>query len=775
MNTAIGQRQPKLDAPDKATGRTVYGHDVRLPGMLHGQSLYSRYPHARILNVDVSRALKLPGVKTIITAADNPPTKFGYGKDNTPLKGDVVRSLRDEVAAVAAIDPDIAAEALELIEVEYEPLEPLFDAAAALKDDAPLIHPEHGTNRFSHFNYTHGDLEQGERDSDVIVEADYELPYVVHAAMETSIAIASFDHRGHLTLYSTTQIPFLLQRDLSEALGLEGSDVRIIQTAIGGAFGRGLDIYPFEPIAALLARKAGQPVRLSFSRHEEFLAAPVRQPVKAHIRAGATRDGQVTFRDVYALLDIGAYVSWGSVTPLVMMETTASLYRVPHVRFTADCVYTNNPITGAVRGYGNPQSTFWVETTMDRLAEALQLDPIDFRIRNANRPNEETPQGLKITSCGLKECLEAVAARADVEVWNVEFGMRNGRTRSSTPHSALPTPHLKRGIGFASTLNVGGGARIYRSDGCGATVKIDDFGHVSLITGSTEIGQGSETVLAQIVAEVLGVSIDDVNVINSDTDVKPWDVGVHASRTTFIAGNAAHIAAIDARRQVFETAAPMLGVAPDQVAMRGGAVVTLSGDKSIELGKVARARHFRAGGQIISGEGFYDPPTQLVDKDSYKGNISAAYGFGAQMADVEVDTETGHVRVLRLVCANDVGRAINPMAVEGQIEGGAQMGLGYALTEELIVKEGRVLNPDFHDYRLFTAADMPELESIIVETDDPLGPFGAKGVGEMGGTPTAAAIANAIYDAIGVRMTTVPMTPERILKALFEKEGRDIC
>jgi CO/xanthine dehydrogenase Mo-binding subunit len=776
MSSAIGQRQPKLDAPDKATGRTVYGHDVRLPGMLHGQSLYSRYPHARILNVDISRALKLPGVKAIITAADNPPTKFGYGKDNTPLKGDVVRSLRDEVAAVAAIDPDIAAEALELIEVEYEPLEALFDAAAALKDGAPLIHAERGTNRFSHFNYTHGDLEQGERDSDVIAEADYELPYVAHAALETSVVIASFDHRGHLTLYSTTQIPFLLQRDLSEALGLEGSDVRIIQTAIGGAFGRGLDIYPFEPIAALLARKAGQPVRLSFSRHEEFLAAPVRQPVKAHIRAGATRDGQITFRDVYALLDIGAYVSWGSVTPLVMMETTASLYRVPHVRFTADCVYTNNPITGAVRGYGNPQSTFWVETTMDRLAEALQLDPIDFRLRNANRPNEETPQGLKITSCGLKECLEAVAARADVEVgsWKMEVGKR---VASKSPVSNLqsPTSNLKRGIGFASTLNVGGGARIYRSDGCGATVKIDDFGHVSLITGSTEIGQGSETVLAQIVAEVLGVKIEDINVLNSDTDVKPWDVGVHASRTTFIAGNAAQLAALDARQQVFETASQMLGVAPDQFAMRGGDVVTLSGDKSIELGKVARARHFRAGGQIISGEGFYDPPTQLVDKDSYKGNISAAYGFGAQMAEVEVDTETGNVRVLRLVCANDVGRAINPMAVEGQMEGGAQMGLGYALTEELIVKEGRVLNPDFHDYRLFTSADMPKLETIIVETDDPQGPFGAKGVGEMGGTPTAAAIANAIYDAIGVRLTTVPMTPERVLRALIEKEDCDTC
>jgi xanthine dehydrogenase molybdenum-binding subunit len=789
MSGLIGQRISKLDAPIKATGRAVYGHDVRLPGMLHGRILYSAHPHARIVSVDVSQAARLPGVKAIVTAADNPTTKFGYGKDNTPLKGQVARSLRDEIAAVAAIDADVAAEALELIRVEYEPLPAVFDPESALRDGAPLVHAERGSNLFQTYNYAHGDPAQGERDSDVVLEADYELPYVAHAALETSVVVAAFDLSGRLTLYSTTQIPFLLQRDLAEALGIDGSDIRIVQTAIGGAFGRGLDIYPFEPIAALLARKAGKPVRISFSRYEEFLAAPLRQPAKVRVRAGVRRDGSITFREVDALLDIGAYVSWGTVTPLVMMETTASLYRVPHVRFKADCVYTNNPITGAVRGYGNPQSTFFVETMMDRLAEAVGFDPIDFRIRNANRPNEETPQGLKITSCGLKECLEAVAARADKEVgsWKpalsgaegLEVG---GRTSAKSPISNLqsPTANLKRGIGFAATLNVGGGARIYRSDGCGATVKVDDFGHVSLITGSTEIGQGSETVLAQIAADVLGVKVDDVAVLNSDTDVKPWDVGVHASRTTFIAGNAAHLAALDARRQIFETASQMLGVPPERLMAQEGMVFEIrdSGKtqypisntrSAIELGKVVRARHFREGGQIVVGDGWYDPPTQLVDKDTYKGNISAAYGFGAQMVEVEVDTETGQVRVLRLACANDVGRAINPMAVEGQIEGGAHMGLGYALTEEVQVKEGRVLNPNLHDYRLFTMADMPDIESIIIETDDPQGPFGAKGVGEMGGTPTAAAIANAIYDAVGVRLTSVPMTAERVLKALLEK------
>ncbi len=774
-DSLIGQRVPKLDAPEKAMGRAAYGHDIRLPGMLHGKILYSAHPHARVLRVDTSRAERVRGVKCVLTGADNPGTHFGYGKDNTPFK-EICRSLRDEVAGVVAVDLDAANEALSLIEVEYEPLPAVFSPADALADDAPLIHPERGSNLFQSYDYSHGDLYRGEAESDVIAAASYRLPYVNHACMETSVVVAQFDQRGHLTLWSTTQIPFLLQRDLSEALGIPGSQIRIIQTAIGGAFGRGLDIYPFEPIAALMARKAGRPVRLAFSRREEFTAGPARQPAQVHVRAGARRDGRLTFRDVSVLLDIGAYVSWGSVTPLVMMETTASLYRVPHVRFKADCVYTNNLITGAVRGYGNPQSTFFVETMMDRLAEALDMDPVEFRMVNANLPNSTTPQGLKITSCGMRECLQAVAQSADSGPQ--VLANRAAGAWSWAADSSIPTaPHIKTGIGFAATLNVGGGARIYRSDGCGAIIKVDDFGHVTLITGSTEIGQGSETVLAQIVAETLGVKVADISVINSDTDIKPWDVGVHASRTTFIAGNAAYLASLDARDQIFEQAARLLGADPGQLVSRDGLVMVRGEEqRSIGLGKVVRRLHFQEGGKVVLGEGWYDPPTKMVDKHTYKGNISAAYGFGAQMAEVEVDTQTGIVRVLRLACANDIGRAINPMAVEGQIEGGAQMGLGYALSEELIVENGAVLNPDFHHYRLFTAADMPEIETILVETVDPGGPFGAKGVGEMGGTPTAAAIANAIYDAIGVRMTELPMTPERVLQALdhtSESESRE--
>ncbi|MBI5035266.1 MAG: molybdopterin-dependent oxidoreductase [Chloroflexi bacterium] len=765
-HSVVGQRVPKLDAMDKATGRAEYGHDLHLPGMLVGKILYARIPHARILSIDVSRARKLPGVKAVITGADNPIRKFGYGMDNTPIKGDKVRCYRDEVAAVAAIDEDTAEEALDLIKVEYEPLPNLFDPASALAEGAPLVHEDKQSNLFTRYDYSHGDAERAFDSADVIVESDYELPYVTHSAMETSFCLASFDLQGRLTLWSTTQIPFLLQRDLSEALGVPGRDIRVIQPAIGGAFGRGLDVYPFEPIAALLAKAASKPVRVAFTREEEFMASAVRQPARVHMRTGAKRDGTLWVRDARMLLDAGAYISWGAVTPLVMMETVASLYRIPHAKFVADVAYTNNPPTGAMRGYGNPQSTFFVETQMDMVAEKLGMDPVEFRLLNANRPNEETLQGLKITSCGLKECITEVAERIG---WERRSQVAGYTAQSQSPISNLQSP-LRRGIGIACTLNVGGGARIYRSDGCGATVKVDDFGRVVLVSGSTEIGQGSETALAQIVAESLGVRIDDVSVINSDTSIKPWDVGTHASRTTFIAGNAAWIAAKDARRQIFDAAAQMLQVPADTLESRDRIIRTKDGTKSIAFDKVVRSMHYREGGSVVIGNGWYDPPTKLVDKDTYKGNISAAYGFGAQAVEVEVDIETGKVRVLKIVAAHDVGRAINPMYVEGQIEGGVQMGVGYALTEELLVREGRVLNPTFLDYRVPTALDMPQIETVIVETADPEGPFGAKGVGEMGGTPTAPAIANAIYNAIGVRLTQVPMTGERVLKAIRENQ-----
>jgi xanthine dehydrogenase molybdenum-binding subunit len=379
-------------------------------------------------------------------------------------------------------------------------------------------------------------------------------------------------------------------------------------------------------------------------------------------------------------------------------------------------------------------------------------------LKNANRPYEETPQGLKITSCGLRECL-------------VESAERIGWEKSVNSRQSTVNSNVKRGIGIAATLNVGGGARIYKSDGCGATVKVDDFGRVTLVTGSTEIGQGSETTLAQITAEALGVRVEDVTVINNDTNIKPWDVGTHASRTTFIAGKAAWIAAKKVQAQILEKASETLGAPVESLEMRDRMIrVKDDAKKSIAYDRIVRAMHYRQGGTVLSADGWYDPPTQLVNKDTWKGNISASYGFGAQAAQVEVDIETGKVRVLKIVAAHDVGKAINPMAVEGQIEGGVTMALGYALTEELQVKEGRVLNPSLLDYRVPTALDVPKIEAVIVETEDPEGPFGAKGVGEQPTNPTAAAIANAVYDAIGIRIKSLPLTAEKVLRAIKDNE-----
>ncbi|NIN66736.1 MAG: molybdopterin-dependent oxidoreductase [Anaerolineae bacterium] len=748
----VGQRVPKLDAPGKVTGRTVYGHDMQSPRMLYGKILRSQHAHARILNIDTSRAKALPGVKAILTAEDIPEMKIGWARDNPVLKSGKVRSLRDEIAAVAAVDEDTAQEALELIKVEYEDLPCVFDPEEAMKPGAPIIHDEAPNNIQEKMRqaYFHGDVLRGFADSDVVVEDRFRLPFVTHCCMGTCFVLASFGPSGDLTVWSSTQMPFLYQRDLSTALGLPATKVRVIKAPIGGGFGSKLDMYPFEPICVLLAEKTGCPVRIAFTREEEFIASPTRQPVICDIKSGAKKDGTLTARQVSMILDNGAYSSWGSTTPLVMMQTISSLYRVPNVKYDVVVAYTNNPYSGAMRGYGNPQATFVVESHMDMLAHELGMDPMEFRLKNANQPGDVTGQGVKITTCGLTECIEKAA---ETVAW--------------TEKRAKPG---SRGVGMASMIHVGGGARIYPSDGCGSTLKVDDFGKVTLVTGATDMGQGTDTILAQIVAEELGIPIDGVTVIDSDTDITPWDVGAHASRTAFIAGNSARLAAADAKRQILEGAAENLGERVENLDMKDGRIFRKGEPEEwIPFAKIVRSKHFRPDGNVILAKGWYEPPTERQDKE-FRGNISAAYGFATQAVEVEVDTETGEVTVLRIAAAHDVGRAINPMAVEGQIQGGVSMGLGYGLYEELVVQDGEVLNPNFADYALPTAKDMPPIDSIIVETDDPAGPFGAKGMAEPACIPTAPAIANAVYDAVGVRIRELPITPEKVLKALREKE-----
>ena len=782
-DSLIGKRIAKMDAPEKASGKTRYVHDIDLPGQLHGKILRSARVHARILRIDTSKAKALPGVHVVITAADVPDQRpIGVAKDHLPLKTDRVRSQRDEIAAVAADSEEIAERALALIEVDYEDLPVVSDAAAALEPGATLIHPEpHGAdgshlhlkqgvpiafagkkdNVAMRFDYGHGDVAQGEAQSDVVVEDTFKLHYVTHCCMGVSGILAEFDASGNLLMYSNTQVPFLHKREFADYLNMDPARIRIIQPPIGGGFGSKLDIYPFEVICVFLARAAKRPVKMVFSREEEFIASPTRQPVLLTLRSGCTKDGALTFRQVHTLHDNGAYTSWGATTPFVMMQTFSSLYRVPHCDYHTVAVYTNNPYAGSFRGYGNLQATFAVEAHMDKLAKAIGMDPLEFRLKNAQQPGEVTGQGMSFKSCGFRDCLNIAATRSDYR--------RKHRDNIARRGDADP---VKRGIGIASMLHVGGGAKIYPSDGCGTILKLDDFAHVTLITGASEIGQGSETVLAQLVCEELGLPISAVTVVNNDTDITPWDVGVHASRTTFIAGNSAIGAAKKAKAKILAAAARMYQCAESELDLRGGHVIRAdSGEALVDLARLMRSLHFSDRAELVMTTFYYEPPSQHQDK-GFKGDVSAAYAWATQVVEVEVDTRTGIVKMTRVTGAHDVGRVLNRLGIEGQIEGGVVMGQGYALTENLMVENGVVRNPNFRDYKLVTAPEIPEMDISFVESMDGEGPQGAKGVGEAPAICIAAAAANAIYNATGVRLYELPFTPERVYRALAGKADK---
>ena len=775
-DTLIGRRIPKLDAPDKASGRTRYLHDIDLPGQLHAKILRSSQVHARIVSIDVEAARRVPGVHAVITAADVPWQRpIGVTKDHMPLKGDVVRSRRDEIAAVAADTVEAAEQALRLIQVTYEPLPVVATSAEALEPGAPrlhgedlrapgrggaleIVHPASKDNVAMVHEYAQGDVAEGERESAVVVEDVFWLHYVTHCCMGVSGVIAEFDNSGNLLLYSNTQVPFLHKREFAELLGIDPGRIRIIQPPIGGGFGSKLDIYPFEPIAIFLAKLTRRPVKLVFTREEEFVASPTRQPVLLKLRSGCDRAGRLTFRAVETLHDNGAYTSWGATTPFVMMQTISSLYRVPHCHYRTRAVYTNNPYAGSFRGYGNLQATFAVEAHMDKLADALGMDPLEFRLLNAQDPGETTPQGMHFRSCGFKDCLRTAAERSDYRA----------KRREHLAHWRDGNP-IKRGIGIASMLHVGGGAKMYPSDGCGTIIKLDDFARVTLITGASEIGQGSETVLAQLTCEELGLPIDAVTVVNNDTAITPWDVGVHASRTTFIGGNSAIGAARKAKRKILEAAAPKAGHAAEDLDLRGGyIVVKATGERIQELGKFLRSLHFADKAELVMTTYYYEPPSVHLDRQ-YRGDVSAAYSWATQVAEVEVDTETGVVRLLKITAAHDVGRVLNRLGIEGQIEGGIVMGQGYALTEDLLVEGGVIKNPNFRDYKLITAPEIPDIDISFIETLDGEGPQGAKGVGEAPAICIAAAVANAIYNATGTRIYALPFTPEKVYRALRGK------
>lgn len=786
----VGKSFPRVDK-DKVTGRARYINEIKLPRMLYGKIFYSEYAHARIRRIDISKAEKLPGVRAVLTGASIPEVRVGFIGDQVPLKKDKVRQYRDEVAAVAAIDPDIAEEAVSLIEVEYEELPAVFDPMEALQDGAPLIHEfdARGKPRRNNILPLPWKLETGEVDkaraaSAYVVKDRFTTTWVHQCCMGTSGCIAEFDLNNNLIIHSQTNVPFggkdRLDMFLAN-LGIKGT-TRVLTPVVGGSFGSKLDTDIYEYIAVLLAWETKCPVKILFSREEEFKACPPRQPIIADIEQGCDKEGRLTFRNVEMILDNGAYTSWGATTPSVMMVPISSLYRVPNVRYKATCVYTNNIYCQAMRGYGNPEATFPVECSMDQLAEKAGIDPMEFRQINANVPNETSPMGLKITTCPLKECLSAVKEELH---WKDKQGKRNGR-----------------GVGLGSLIHVGGGARVYLSDGQGIILKVDDAGNVVVITGGTDQGQGSETVIKQMVAEAIGFRPENVFIVTGDTDICPWDVGTHASRHLFITGHAVIAVCEDAKKKILALAAKIMpgeirGIFakqakqdpdftipdldysvvsdPNNLDIRNGIVFPKNDPDNkhcqVPAVRILRKAHMvgNGKGEMVMSEVFYDPPNEMLNRDG-KGNLSCTYTFGAHGVEVEVDRETGQVKILNYIAAHDVGRAINPMLIEGQIYGAVYMGAGYGLTEEIKVVKGKVKNPDFLDYKILTAEDRIPIKPIIIEPYDPEGPFGAKGIGEPACVPSAPAIANAVYDAVGVRIKDLPITPEKVLAALKEKE-----
>jgi CO/xanthine dehydrogenase Mo-binding subunit len=744
--SVIGRRVPKYDSLEKVTGKADYLIDLKVPGMLFGKILRSKYAHAKILKIDASKAERLPGVVRVITAKDTPKIRFGFMKDNLPLKDEEVLSYRDEIAAVAAVDEDAAIRALELIEVEYEKLPTVFDPLESVKEGAPKLHEEAPRNIAKiPFTFRAGDVSKVFSRNDVVtLEDTFKVHFMTHTALGTMGAMASCDADGNLTIWTNTQAPFVYQKEMAEALGMQGDKVRVVQPFIGGSFGRGMDLYPVDVICALLSIKTGRPVKILFSREEDLSNSPTRQPAVIRLKTSATKQGKLLARKVEVFLDVGAYVSWGAFDARVMMATTSGQYRVENVEFSAWPVYTNNPSSGTMRGAGNPQINFAIESQMDMLAEKLGMDPIEIRLRNANQPGQTTPQGMRITTCAMEETIKLAAK---------EIGWKGVHKEKAG-----------RGIGFSTLFHVAGGARVYKSDGCGAMIKIDDFGKVTLFTGMSEIGTGSDTSIVQIVAEELGVPLSKIELVNKDTSLRPWDVGIHASRATFIGGNAALLAARDTKKQILKLAAEELSDDPSNLDIKEGEVYSVSDSrKRIEYGKLLRKAHLKQEGSTVMSSAFFDPPTEMADPNDFMGNISMSYAFGTQAVLVEVDRETGKVDVLEVVAIHDAGRVLNPVGAEGQIEGGIVMSLGYALMEQLVLDEGMVMNPSFADYKLVTSMEVPNITVRFVGKPDPAGPFGAKGLGEHGCIPTAAAIANAVYDAVGARVRELPLTPDKIL------------
>lgn len=758
-SSIVGRRVHIIDGKEKVTGKAKYTTDINLPGMLYGKILRSPYAHAKILNINVEKARSLPGVKSVITAEDTPKIKsIVLGppfEDKLPLADKKVRYIGDEVAAVAAINEDISLEALNLIEVEYEELPAVFDPEEAMKPNAPLIH-EVERNIAAHTVRNYGDVERGFKESDLIVEDSYSTQAVAHCCLEPHGTVAEWDLDGNLNIWSATQCSFWIRREIAHMLSLPLTKVHVREIFVGGGFGGRSKISDDEVICAILAKKSDRPVKIILSRGEEFSTTRIRHPMKIYLKTGVRKDGTLLSREMKIITDNGAYNNVGPAVTGFGGVIAASLYRLKNFKLEGYTVYTNKQFGGPFQGYGSPQVTFAIESQMDKIAERLNIDPVDLRLMNANQSGDTTPCGWKITSCGHSDCIREASAA---------IGWEEKKNQKSP----------NRGIGIASLIHVSG-AKVYVDIGdySSAIIYVNDDGKVHIFSGITDTGTWSKTTIGQIVAEELGVKMEDIRVSTMDTEMNPVDLGSFASRVCFIAGNAVKRAASDAKDQLLRVASDALRTSTnDLIISEGKIIIKNSQHKYISIGDAVALSKEKIGKAVI-GKGHYDPPSESYNRETGYANLSAAYTFAAHAVEVEVEPQLGTVRITKFVAAHDVGKAINPTAIEGQIEGAVLKGLGYALMEKCVYENGNMRNPSFVDYKIPHSTEMVKVENILVETNDPEGPFGAKGVGEPPLVPVAPAIANAIYDAIGVRIRELPITPEKIKKALKDKESRTL-
>ncbi|MBI3668425.1 MAG: 4-hydroxybenzoyl-CoA reductase subunit alpha [Acidobacteria bacterium] len=745
------------DAPGKVTGLGKYADDLTVTGMLYGKILHSVHPHARIRAIDTSKAEALPGVKAVATGKDapNPYGILPIGHDERVFALDKARYIGDNVAAVAATSAEIAEAALDLIDVDYEPLPAWFDPLESMQATSNWIHEQKPGNVEKEYHHEFGNPEQAFAESAFIREERYYAGEVTHAAMEPHSTLAIWEPDGRLTVHSSTQVPYYLHRTIAEVCEMPMSQIRIIKPLVGGGFGGKSEVIPLEVAAPVLAKKARRPVKITYTREEVFYAHRGRPITIADLKVGLTREGKINAVAARVVQDGGAYCGYGPVTVLYSGALLGALYDIPNVRYDGYRVLTNKPACGAMRGHGTVNVRFAFESTLDQLAHDAGMDPVEIRRRNLLKAPCITVNGLRVTSYGLPECIEKAAERSG---WAEKKGK-------------LP---YGRGVGIACSHYVSGAANpIIRSNMPHTTVniKVDRDAAVTLFTGASEIGQGSDTIQAQIVAEVLGVKMERIKLVAADTDLTPVDLGSYSSRVTFMAGNACLEAAKNIRAQVFAAVAKKSGCDPAVLEARDDFIFsTRDPGLRMNFDEAAVAAIDFHGALVATGT--YAPPEEARG-GKHKGagvGPSPSYSYSAQVVELSVDTETGQVRVHRIVAAHDCGKALNPLTVEGQIEGSVYMGLGQALQEEMIWNEGRLMNPSLLEYRTPTTLETPEIESIIVESNDPEGPFGAKEAGEGSLAATIPAVANAIYDAVGVRINSLPITPEKILAALREKE-----